>query len=236
MPQTAELVYEGRELEALADLSNYQDWILRSFAPYLKGWVVEIGAGIGTMTCLLRPMVDRLVAVEPAVNLLQPLGQRLAGTDIEIVSATAIAYLQSTPPASLDAIVMINVLEHIADDQEVLCACYRALSPGGHLLLFVPALPALFSALDRRFGHFRRYRRVDLKAKLLAAGFSIGSLAYFDLLGAPAWWLVYRIFRATRIPTGSARTYDRFVVPLTRAIERIVRPPFGKNLIVAARV
>jgi SAM-dependent methyltransferase len=228
-------VYEGRELEALTNLANYQDWILQGFALYLRGRVAELGAGIGTMTVLLRPLVDSLVAVEPATNLLSALAQRLAGIDVGIVTATASAYLQGTRPASLDAIVMINVLEHIGDDQDVLRACRRALSPGGHLLLFVPALPGLFSALDRRFGHFRRYRRTELEAGLLAADFSIARLAYMDLSGVPAWRAACRFLWATRIPVRSARAYDRFVVPLMRAVERIVRPPFGKSLIAAAR-
>jgi len=235
MSPSVGLLYEGGELEALTGLLNYQDWILQSFAPYLRGRVVEIGAGIGTMTVLLRPLADSLVAVEPATNLLPALAKRLTGMNVEIVNATAGAYLQTMQPASLDAIVMINVLEHIADDQAALRACHRALSPGGHLLLFVPALPALYSALDRRFGHFRRYARREMQAGLLAAGFSIGRLTYMDLLGAPAWWAACRILGVTRIPLRGARAYDRFMVPLTRVVEHVVRPPFGKSLMAAAR-
>jgi hypothetical protein len=32
------------------------------------------------------------------------------------------------------------------------------------------------------------------------------------------------------------RTYDRFVVPVTRAVERRLRPPFGQSVLAVARV
>jgi SAM-dependent methyltransferase len=226
--------YSGRELEVLSVLPQYHRWIVECLAPYLRGRAAEIGAGTGTMTTQIRPRVAHLTAVEPAPNLLPVLKQRLAGTDVEIVDATGEGYLRDAGSDSLDTIVMINVLEHIEDDRAVLGGCRRVLRPGAHLLLFVPASPMLFSDLDRSFGHFRRYRRQELAAKLRGAGLTVDEIYYVDLLGAVAWWLIFRILRRTQISLGGARIYDRFVVPVTRAIERAVPIAFGKNLIAIA--
>ena len=43
-------------------------------------------------------------------------------------------------PATADSIVLVNVLEHIAEDQAFLDDVYAALTPGGALLLLVPAV------------------------------------------------------------------------------------------------
>jgi SAM-dependent methyltransferase len=227
--------YSGQELEALSVLPQYHRWILECFAPYLRGRAAEIGAGMGTMALQIRAHVDGLVAVEPAPNLLPILKQRLVGTDVDIIGATAEDYLRGAASRSLDTIVMINVLEHIEDDRSTLVQCRRVLCPGARLLLFVPALPQLFSDLDRKFGHFRRYRRRELEAKLHDADFTIDKIYYVDLLGAIAWWVVFRLLGRTEIAARGARIYDRYAIPLTRTMERFIPMFLGKNLVVVAQ-
>jgi hypothetical protein len=39
------------------------------------------------------------------------------------------------------------------------------------------------------------------------------------------------MLRSETMTPGSLKVYDRFVVPVTRVVESIVRPPIGKNLI-----
>ena len=68
-----------------------------------------------------------------------------------------------------DSILYINVLEHIEDDRAELLSAYRALPVGGFLLLFVPALPQLYSKFDRSVGHFRRYYKKELIHFLLCS-------------------------------------------------------------------
>lgn len=68
--------YEGRDLEVLADMPNYYDWIIETFAPYLRGEVVEYGAGCGTISERLVPFANRLSLVEPSANLTHRLRER----------------------------------------------------------------------------------------------------------------------------------------------------------------
>ena len=62
---------------------------------------------------------------------------------------------------STNAIIMVNVLEHIEDDGSALEYIYKILKPGGSLLLFVPALQFLYNQLDHDHGHFRQYSSLD---------------------------------------------------------------------------
>jgi hypothetical protein len=64
-----------------------------------------------------------------------------------------------------------DVIEHVAEDGEVLREMYAACRPGGGIVLTVPQHEWLWSRRDERAGHRRRYRRAALLAKLAEAGF-----------------------------------------------------------------
>ena len=66
---------------------------------------------------------------------------------------------------------------------EALRAVYRCLRPGGRFYLYVPAFPLLFSAMDRKVGHHRRYRLAGLTSQLQRAGFRVLRARYADSLG-----------------------------------------------------
>ncbi len=75
-----EVIYDGKDLEALAALRRYREWIMKYFYPYLSGDVVEIGAGVGSMAAHLYPHVSSLDLVEPSPNLIAPLRSRFSNS------------------------------------------------------------------------------------------------------------------------------------------------------------
>ncbi len=227
--------YAGTELEALQVLIHYRDWIVDEFRPYLHGHAVEIGAGIGSYSRQLVEAVNHLDMIEPSTGLHQKLVAEF-GNDrrITVLRATAEEWAAQAPADRYDAAIMINVLEHIADDAGILRQLHRTLRGDGKLLLFVPALMMLYSPLDRAFGHYRRYHRKELTDKVTSAGFNIHVCRYFDILGFLPWLVVNRWTGAQRFNPTAARLYDRIGVPLTRAIERLIPVPIGKNLLVIA--
>ena len=228
--------YEGADLEALADMPNYYGWIMDAFAPYVRGHVVEYGAGMGTFSSHLEPRAVRLTLVEPSANLIPQLSARLSpSAKVNIFESPLEAHVSNLAPDSVDTIVLVNVLEHIADDREALRLLVRALKRGGHLLLFVPALQFLMSKLDRQVGHFRRYHRPDLRDKVAATGATVETCRYMDLFGAFAWFGVNTLLGVTKFNPKMIAVNDRFVVPASRVVERIFGAPFGKNLLLVAR-
>ncbi len=228
--------YEGADLEALLVLHNYAQWIVDGFSLYLGERAVEFGAGLGAISQRLRPHVSSLDLVEPSPTLIDPLRRKFSGDGgVRIIHDTLEAESGRIEDGSRDSVVMVNVLEHIADDAEALRECHRILRPGGHLLIFVPALGMLYSELDRLVGHHRRYHRASLRQLARDAGFEIVRLDYFDMIGAFAWFLLNRVMGKTGFDRGLARFYDSVFVRLMRPVETLLPPPFGKNLILVAR-
>jgi predicted SAM-dependent methyltransferase len=54
-----------------------------------------------------------------------------------------------------------NVLEHIEDDSRALNEMFAKLQINGKLAIYVPAFMFLFSDLDIKAGHFRRYSKKE---------------------------------------------------------------------------
>lgn len=84
-----------------------------------------------------------------------------------------------------DLICLFDVLEHIDEDVETLIAVKRLLSDGGRVLVTVPAYRWLWSAHDTFLHHKRRYSAAELRQKVLASGFNLAKLTYFNTLLFP---------------------------------------------------
>lgn len=222
------------EFAGLQEAGNYRRALAYSFRPHLHGRVVEIGAGIGQMTREFHalPGVTEIVAVEPEARF-------VAELESFMPQASIIHGVSTDVPVSpgWDALVSINVLEHIEHDQEELQRFHQLLSTKrGRLCLFVPARPELYAPLDRDFGHFRRYTRPALRAKLEAAGFTVEKLYYYNLPGYFAWLLSFRVLRRRGFSATAVRYFDRFIFPPAFWCEsRLCAPPFGQNLVAIAR-
>ena len=136
--------------------------------------------------------------------------------------------------ASIDFIYSSNVLEHIEDDTAVVAEMARVLKPSGRVCLYLPACQCLFSALDRRVGHWRRYDKGKLRTLFSAGWWRILDLRYADTLGFAAT-LVYKFFgdREGGFHTPSLKFYDRVVFPVSRLLDRMTFGGIpGKNVFV----
>lgn len=225
--------YPGKELEAMSFAVNYHRWILDEFSPWLGESVAEVGAGTGSVSGLIleRP-IRKLTAFEPSQNMYPLLHEALEGETR--ASSVNDFFSPKHAQAGFDSIAYINVLEHIEDDRAELAGAFEALKPGGHLLVFVPALSWLYSDFDRQIGHFRRYRKKSLVALAGSVGFDIVKARYFDLAGVIPWYINFVLLRNS-IGSGSVSLYDKLVVPAMRRVERVVTPPIGKNVLLVAR-
>ena len=222
------------EFEALEAAKNYRRAIAAEFAPFLQGHVLEIGAGIGQISreVLQLSDVSRLSLIEPDPEFAEHL--RTLGQGTNVHQGTVADYPQGDP---IDAIYSVNVLEHIEEDLEELKR-YRDLlvNGGGHFCTFVPARQELYAPLDERFGHFRRYDKTSLRAKLDDAGFTVVHMRYFNFPGYFLWWLEFRLIKQPGFNIDKVRVFDRWVFPIIHCIEtRLFSPPLGQSLLVVAR-
>jgi SAM-dependent methyltransferase len=224
------------DLENLARARGLSAWMFEQFAPFVRGEVVEVGAGIGTFSQrLLEAGAQRLLLVEPAPACAAALRARFA-SDPRVEVAGEV--LPGSPAlraraGRADFVLCQNVLEHIADDAAAIAAMGAALRPGGHLSVLVPAHPRLYNRLDRRFGHERRYTRERLARVVQEGGLEVEALYAFNLLGV-AGWLASSLRRAPALTPASLRAYEA-LLPVWRPIERRLRPRWGLSWIVHAR-
>jgi len=221
--------YDGQDLEALADLPNYTGWILDAFGERLRGRVIEVGAGLGNVSARYLDRVESALLVEPALNLHARLAARFAADRRVTTACAVLGDLADQPP--FDAALMVNVLEHIDDDVAVLAGLRARIRPGGAVLIFVPALPALYGSLDRLVHHVRRYTRAELADKFGLAGLRPVEVRYLDVLGMVPWFVAGRVLRQRRFDARGAAWFDCLAVPIGRAIEGRLRVPVGKSLV-----
>jgi 2-polyprenyl-3-methyl-5-hydroxy-6-metoxy-1,4-benzoquinol methylase len=227
--------YEGRDLEALAEIPRYQNWLLEPFRTRLKGRILEVGAGIGNLAEQYVDDADEAVLLEPAENLAARLQSRFANrAHVRTIGRPLEEAVADFAPASFDACILVNVLEHVEDDGAMLRRLRTLLKASGSLLLFVPALSALYGTLDSVHHHYRRYTKASLRSAVEGQAFAVRLLRYFDVLGVIPWFVAGRILRQSSFNERAVRLYDRLVVPVGARLERLWSPPLGKNLICVA--
>lgn len=227
------------ELLALAQATRYRDWLYSAAAPHIGHRVIEIGAGFGTMTdCVLDR--DRVVALELISDYVEQLHHRFDRREnVDIYQGDATdpeLWRRMTAKGQLDSAMSFNVMEHIEDDVAVFRNCHDSLVPGGRMVIFTPAFPMLFGAMDEGVGHVRRYRRGELCDKARQAGFRVVDCYYMNLPGFFLWLVNGKLLRSSGAAGGAAtvRLFDRWIVPVVRASERCWHPPFGQSLLLVA--
>jgi len=123
-------------------------------------------------------------------------------------------------PGSFDVVTALDVIEHVDDDEEAVRTIHRVLRPGGLFVCTVPAFRFLWSGHDEVNHHRRRYRRTELRRKLVGAGFRIRRLTYFNFLLFPPIALIRLVGRL------SGRKGSDFEVPF-RGINGMLAGIFG---------
>ncbi|MBF0138938.1 MAG: class I SAM-dependent methyltransferase [Magnetococcales bacterium] len=161
--------------------------LMHRFTP--TGPIVDIGGGNGMTAHAIQNSGLDVIVVEPG-----PIGAtnaRMRGVQNVICASFEDAGFHA---ASLPAISLLDVLEHIQDDDAFLMKIYESMQKGGYLYLLVPAGSWLWSAHDIYVGHFRRYCLQPLCAKLRQSGFEISFASHLFL------FLIIPIFLLQALP------------------------------------
>ena len=224
----------GPSLAALEGAENYYDWIASLVAPSLRGHVLEVGAGTGTVTKRLVQQGFRVTCVEPDQETREALAGRLAGTDRVTVLGGFASDLTEEHRGRYDSALLVNVIEHIEDDRGELQRLALLLPPGSPIVIWVPAFDLLYSRYDREVGHYRRYSRRAIEALCESAGLAVASSEFVNAPGAVAWAVAAKALRLRPASGPLTRIYDSRFVPTIRAVESGRRVPFGQSLLVCA--
>lgn len=222
-------------LERMQGAENYNAWLGRRFREHLGRRVLEIGAGVGTITAEIEQGRELVVALEVEASYVEKLRERFRGKAHvrPYLSDVALADWRSLKEERIDSILLSNVLEHIPDDAGAVRRFREILDPGGRLVLFVPAIEQLYGTMDEAVGHYRRYTPRTLRAVLESNGFSVRALEWMNLIGIPGWFLSGRVFKRRAVPAFQVRLFDA-IAPFVAKVESRVRLPVGMSLFAVA--
>ena len=224
-------------LRRMATLSPYNRWLHERFERYLGKRILEVGSGVGNQTRYFVDNRELVIASDIEPHYLRELMGRFGDRkNVRVASYTF--PLRERDRADLtsdgvDTIVCLNVLEHIENDQSTLEDFAGVLPSGGHLVLLVPAMKALYGTLDENLHHFRRYAQDELRAKVTAAGFTIDEIRFLNRPAVAGWWLSSRVLKRRVMPK-SQLTAFKWIMPLLK-LEENTNPSFGLSLLVLAR-
>lgn len=228
--------YEGSELELFARATNWKRYWSALVWPYVRGSVLEVGAGIGSTSRLFADScVDSWLALEPDSELASRIGHEAASGSYPMNLSVRVGTLESLEDElRFDLVMYIDVLEHIADDAGELARAARLLRPGGHIVVLAPAHQSLFSEFDASIGHFRRYDRDSLSA-LTPEGVVLDHVRYLDSVGLLASAGNRFLLRSSSPTRSQILLWDRVFVPASVVIDRLSWNRFGKSVMAVFR-
>lgn len=207
-------------------LSHYYDWIIRKIvndAPLgREAKVLDFGAGVGQAA----EIYYRMTGIRPDCLEIDDRQRAI----IEAKGFKVYPCMEAITD-KYDLIFSSNVLEHIADDVSALKLLRTRLSATGKLIVYVPAFMSLWTAMDERVGHYRRYSKDTATEKLSQSGFKAVKIRYCDSVG----FLLSLAFKYLGDKRGepsmlSLRLFDNVLLPLSKALDMVTHRWFGKNI------
>jgi SAM-dependent methyltransferase len=222
-----QITYQGQELEVFSVAVNWKAYWASRIRRWVKGDVLEVGAGLGANTRLLQ---NSLVASWRCIDPDPDLAARLADAVADLPGCSASqGTIANVMDQQFDAILYIDVLEHIEADRQELAAAAKMLRPGGHIVVISPAHQALFSEFDASIGHYRRYNRSSLRA-CSPPDCRVAAMFYLDSIGMFAS-LANRMLLHQGYPTlGQIRFWDGYMAPISRILDPVFGYSIGKTI------
>jgi SAM-dependent methyltransferase len=220
--------------------------VLRRRLPSASATILEIGCSSGYFLRDVREAFPEAFAIG-ADYVRGPL-DRLAQSMPDLPLLQFDLNACPLPDRCIDAVVALNVLEHIPDDAAAIRQIHRILKPGGIAVIEVPAGPRLFDVYDKMLMHYRRYTRRQAIDSFRAAGFRVEDPSHLGFFLYPAFAIVkLRNRRYLREPEEKQRAIVaktirqtkrsavmRVVMDLEALAARYVRYPVGIRCVLTA--
>lgn len=214
-------------LETMKDAVNYnryqRDFINREVGKIKRRDIklLDFGAGIGTYADMLKELGHNVDCVEKDKAQAKILREKKYKVydDIQEVKT------------KYDVIYALNVLEHIKDHGKILSSLKNCLNENGVIIIYVPAFMLIFTNLDVKAEHFRRYRINDLRKLAKNTNLKLVRVGYCDPVGF-ALALIYRIIGGNgNLNHKSVGIFDKYLFPVSVLLERVFRRILGKNVL-----
>lgn len=224
--------YVGTELDVFARATRWKAYYGSFLRPFLSGDVLEVGAGLGATTRALCDGTSRSwLCLEPDPSLAASIAEATRRGTLPACCRVLPGDLSALPEeARFDAILYIDVLEHIENDAAELARASRHLRPGARLAVVAPAHPSLYTPFDKAIGHYRRYTRRSLVASA-PPGLRREQLFSIDSAGLLLSLGNRLLLRSAHPTDAQIQFWDRAVVPVSRVLDPLLLHRVGKTLV-----
>ena len=214
------------ELKKLENLINYNKNIVKLFSKYVEKdfKVLDFGAGIGTLSVLFNEQNSiKPICLEP------DLGQSAILTERGF---KVLHNLSEIDDNSLNLCFSSNVFEHIENDNETFKTLYMKIKPGGYICIYVPAFNFLWSDLDVKVHHYRRYDKKLIYKLIKGTNCKVIDFKYIDPIGFFLALLFKLLNKKTNeIKASDIKIFDKFLFPSNKIFEKLIFYAFGKNIL-----
>ncbi|MDZ4794278.1 MAG: class I SAM-dependent methyltransferase [Bacteroidota bacterium] len=222
--------YEGDELALFQHAINWKKYFSRQIQPFIKGAVLEVGAGIGSTTLLLNDgKAAQWLLLEPDPAMSSVLKNKMGTGELPGNCRLQTGTIDKVT-TTFDTIIYIDVLEHIENDTEELKKATALLNKNGHIIVLSPAFQFLYNPFDKVIGHYRRYNKSMFNG-ITAAGLELIHCRYYDSVGYFAALMNKWLLRKKYPSLQQVLFWDRWMVPLSTLTDRLVFNSFGKSII-----
>jgi SAM-dependent methyltransferase len=227
-------------LNTIALANHLNSWMYNSIKPFCRGKILEIGSGVGNISeYFLNDKANIFLSdirEGYCVSLCAKFADKSTLRGIEVINLVDEDFDKKFKDyfGSFDSVFALNVVEHIFDDTLAISNCYKLLSPGGHLIILVPAYQWLFNDFDKELEHYRRYTRKRLESLFISFNLSISHSQYFNAAGIPGWFISGKMQHHKIIPTGQIRLFNRLVF-LFRLFDKLICNSFGLSVITVGK-
>ena len=217
-----------REATERFDNANFHiNYCLLFIKRFLKGNVLEVGAGCGSFTRnYLNKKIDSLLLTDLDKNNIHELNQKFKNNSKIKITSKKLNNIKK----KFDTIIYLHVLEHIKNDKSEIKFALKKLKKNGFLIIMVPAHQKIYSNLDKAVGHFRRY-----DFKFFKKNFKSLETVNIKFLDSMGYFLYYlnKIFFKKEIYPSSFKIFiwDKFFTPLTMIVDFLSGYRFGKCIL-----
>mgnify|MGYP003754876539 FL=1 len=215
--------YSGRDnLDVMSLATNYNDSIYKWLSSNISSdsVVLDFGSGQGEFFNRFNAYYSSVYAVEPDINMHNFFPSDCIFSSIEKVNR------------KFDLIYSVNVLEHIEDDALVINKFKKyLLTKDGVVKIFVPARQELYSDMDAKVGHYRRYSKKQIERLFIESGYKVKSCRYFDFLGYFATAIYKILGKNGDINPKSLIFYDKYIFPISLLFDKLFSNFIGKNIV-----
>jgi|TARA_B110000914_G_C15372530_1_gene403862 SAM-dependent methyltransferase len=218
-PKTVTEVFDGADFHI--------KYCVSFFKKYLKGDVLEVGAGCGSFTRhYFNKKITSILMTELDKKNNAILSRKFKNNKKVSIEKKKIFKIKK----KFDVVLYLHVLEHIKNDNLEIKEAIKKLKKNAYLIFLVPAHNKMYSNLDKLVGHYRRYELNFFKKKFNTVHQC--DLKFLDSMGYILYFLNKIFFKKEAHPSKlKIFIWDKFFTPITVIVDFFSRYRFGKCIL-----